>query len=375
MHEVVDCVVIGAGVVGLAVAKKLASAGREVIILDRASSYGTETSSRNSEVIHAGIYYPANSLKARLCVSGNKMLYAYCQERGIPHQRLGKIIVATDASQRPVLDEYVRKAEQNHAVPLQRLSHSELMELEPEVIGIEGLFSPSTGIIDSHQLMASYLGDAENDRAVFVSRSRVLGGKVTDSGIMLDVESGTALKLLCRTVINAAGLEAQNVAHSISGIPPESIPEQYLAKGHYFSLSGRSPFRHLVYPIAEQGGLGVHVTLDMGGQARFGPDVIWIDKVDYGFTDGRQAPFLNAIRRYYPGIDAERLQPSYTGIRPKLHDKTTSFADFVIQTEDVHGVKGLINLYGIESPGLTASLAIAEYVAQPNTLTQASSAR
>jgi L-2-hydroxyglutarate oxidase LhgO len=362
MTEKVECVVIGAGVVGLAVARELAMAGREVIVLEAAESIGTHTSSRNSEVIHAGLYYPQGSLKARLCVEGKQRLYAYCAERGIPHQRIGKIVVAADESEIPAVQSYVVKAQANGVTDLEWLSAAELHALEPEVHCVAGFLSPSTGIIDSHALMLALQGDAENHGAAVVFHSPVRGGEARGDGIVLEVGGADPMTLACSAVVNCGGLFAPDVARSIRGIPPASIPPQYFAKAHYYTLAGRSPFRRLVYPVATNAFLGVHVTLDLGGQARFGPDVAWIDAVDYSFDHSREALFYEAIRRYYPGLKDGSLQPGYTGIRPKISGPSEPAADFLIQGPEAHGVPGLVNLYGIESPGLTASMPIGEQV-------------
>jgi L-2-hydroxyglutarate oxidase LhgO len=362
MAEHIDCVVVGAGVVGLAVARELALAGREVIVLEAAESIGTHTSSRNSEVIHAGLYYPKGSLKARLCIEGKHRLYAYCAERGIPHQRIGKVVVASDESEIPAVQSYVSKAQANGVDDLEWLSAAQLHELEPAVRCVAGFLSPSTGIIDSHALMLALQGDAENHGATVVFHSPVENGEAGTQGIELQVGGAEPLTLTCTTVVNCAGLFAPNVARSIRGMPPQSIPPQYFAKAHYYTLSGRSPFRRLVYPVATNAFLGVHVTLDLGGQARFGPDVAWIDGVDYSFDHAREPLFYAAIRRYYPGLKDGALQPGYTGIRPKISGPQEPAADFLIQGPQQHGVPGLVNLYGIESPGLTAALAIGEHV-------------
>ena len=362
MTEHVDCVVIGAGVVGLAIARELALAGREVIVLEAAEGIGTHTSSRNSEVIHAGLYYPKGSLKARLCVEGKHKLYAYCAERGVPHQRIGKLVVATGESEIPAVRSYVVKAQANGVTDLQWLSENQLRELEPEVRCVAGFLSPSTGVIDSHALMLALQGDAENHGANVVFHSPVESGEARTDGIVLDVGGAEPLTLLCSTVVNCAGLFAQDVARAIRELPPESVPPQHFAKAHYYTLSGRSPFHRLVYPVATSAFLGVHVTLDLGGQARFGPDVCWIDAVDYSFDHSREPLFYEAIRRYYPGLKDGALQPGYTGIRPKISGPTEPAADFMIQGPKEHGVPGLVNLYGIESSGLTVSMAIGEYV-------------
>jgi L-2-hydroxyglutarate oxidase LhgO len=364
MTERVDCVVIGAGVVGLAIARELALAGREVIVLEAEGSIGNHTSSRNSEVIHAGLYYPKDSLKARLCVEGKERLYDYCSERAIPHARIGKVVVATDESEVAAVRSYLAKAQANGVTDLQWLGVEALRELEPEVRCVAGFLSPSTGIIDSHAFMLALQGDAENHGATLAFLSPVVAGEVRERDILLHVGGAEGMSLACSTLVNCAGLFAQNVAHSIAGVPPASIPPQYFAKAHYYTLSGRSPFHRLVYPVATHAFLGVHVTLDLGGQARFGPDVAWVDRVDYSFDEAREPLFYAAIRRYYPELKDGALQPGYTGIRPKTSGPDEPAADFSIQGPAKHGVRGLVNLYGIESPGLTAALAIGAHVAR-----------
>ena len=360
--EQVDCVVVGAGVVGLAIARALAMAGREVIVLEAAEAIGTHTSSRNSEVIHAGLYYPKGSLKAKFCVEGKELLYRFCAERGVPHQRIGKVVVAADESEVGAVKSYVAKAEGNGVNDLRWLSATELRELEPAVVCVAGFLSPSTGIIDSHAFMLALQGDAENHGASIAFLSPVESGEVRDEGIALNVGGAEPMSLMARSVINSAGLYAQNVARSLRGLPHETIPPQYFAKAHYYTLSGRSPFHRLVYPVATHAFLGVHVTLDLGGQTRFGPDVCWVDGVDYSFDDSREPLFYEAVRHYYPQLKDGALQPGYTGIRPKISGPDEPAADFMIQGPREHGVRGLVNLYGIESPGLTASLPIAERV-------------
>jgi L-2-hydroxyglutarate oxidase LhgO len=360
--EQVDCAVIGAGVVGLAIARELAIAGREVIVLEAADAIGTHTSSRNSEVIHAGLYYPQGSLKARFCVSGKGLLYDYCAGRGVPHSNLGKIVVAVTDDEIATLKSYVGKAALNGVNDLRWLSREELRELEPAVECVAGFLSPSTGIVDSHALMLAYQGDAENGGAAVVFKSPVESGTVAPGSIVLNVGGSEPMTIACRTVVNSAGLFAQNVARSIDGIPAQGIPPQYFAKAHYYTLSGKPPFRHLVYPVASHAHLGVHVTVDLAGQVRFGPDVSWIDSVDYSFDHARAPLFYEAIRKYYPGLKEGQLQPGYTGIRPKVSGPKEPAADFIIHGPKDHGVAGLVNLYGIESPGLTASLAIARHV-------------
>ena len=360
--ETLDCVVIGAGVIGLAIARALARAGREVVILEAESAIGTPTSSRNSEVIHAGIYYAAGSLKARLCVSGKEALYRYCDSRGVPYRRCGKLIVATKELQRPQLEALKRQAEANGLTDLQWLSADEVREREPEVRCTMALWSPSTGILDSHAYMLSLQGEAEASGAMLALRSPFVAGRAQTRGLVLEVGGPSPMAVRADTVINAAGLRAQQTARLIAGMPGDLVPPCYLAKGNYFTLAGRSPFRHLIYPIPEAAGLGVHVTLDMAGEARFGPDVQWIDAVDYGVDARRAESFYAAIRQYWPGLPADSLVPGYAGIRPKIQAPGGPAEDFVLQGPREHGVPGLVNLFGIESPGLTASLAIADQV-------------
>jgi L-2-hydroxyglutarate oxidase LhgO len=360
--ERVDTVVIGAGVVGLAIARAFALAGREVVVLERESTIGTGTSSRNSEVIHAGIYYPPGSLKARLCVAGRLALYPYLAERGIAHRRSGKLIVATDAAQIAGLEKLQAQARTNGVSDLRMLSGAEARALEPELFCVAALESPSTGIIDSHGLMLALRGEAEDHGAAVAFRSPITGGRIGREGIELDVGGAEPMRLLASTVVNSAGLFAQDVARSIEGFPADRIPPSYYCKGNYFSLSGRSPFSRLVYPAPESAGLGVHLTLDLAGQARFGPDVEWIERIDYDVDPGRSRVFYQAIRRYWPELRDGSLQPAYCGIRPKIQARGEPSRDFLIQGPEEHGVPGLVNLFGIESPGLTASLAIGEYV-------------
>jgi L-2-hydroxyglutarate oxidase LhgO len=362
MTEQIDCAVIGAGVVGLAVARALALSGREVIVLEGESAIGTGISSRNSEVIHAGIYYPIGSLKARLCVAGRELLYRYCAHNAVEQRRLGKLIVATSNDDAPILAKYEAQARANGVYDLRRLTAGEAAQLEPEVRCVAALLSPSTGIVDSHGLMLAYQAELEAHQGVIALNSPVHGGSLHPSGIVLEVGGAAPTIVRAASVVNCAGLNAQWVSQRMLGVPPQSIPGRFLAKGYYFSLTGRSPFRHLVYPLASSAGLGIHVTLDLSGNARFGPDVQWIGSIDYGFEEARKAEFVKAIRRYYPQLDDARLQPAYTGIRPKISDVGQSPADFCIRGPSEHGHCHYVALYGIESPGLTASLAIAEHV-------------
>jgi L-2-hydroxyglutarate oxidase LhgO len=362
MSDAVECVVIGAGVVGLAVARALALAGREVMVLEKERWIGSETSSRNSEVIHAGLHYPKDSLKARFCVAGRDLLYAYCAARGVPHQRLGKLTVACKDEEIPILEGVRRKAEANGVDDLEWVGGNEARALEPELRCVRAFLSPSTGIIDSHALMLAYQAELEAAGGMVVLRAPVLAGCVTAGGFTLDVGGPDPMTLACRTLVNSGGVHAPALARRIAGVPAHSVPRDYLCRGVYFTLSGRAPFRHLVYPVPEPGGLGVHLTLDLAGQARFGPDVEWIDSIDYSVDPSRGDRFYAAIRSYWPGLKDGALQPGYAGIRPKISGPSEPAADFVVQGPGEHGVPGLINLYGIESPGLTASPAIAAYV-------------
>jgi len=362
--ERVDCVVIGAGVVGLAVARALALAGREVVILEEADAIGTETSSRNSEVIHAGIYYAPGSAKAALCVEGKALLYRYCEERGVAHRRCGKLIVATSAEQVAALHKIQAQAAANGVHDLRLLTADEAKAMEPALRCVAALHSPSTGIIDSHALMLAYLGEAEDRGAMHALLSPVTGGEIGAKGIVLDVGGAEPMRICARTVINSAGLMAQRVAAGLRGFPQDKVPPCYFAKGNYYSLTARSPFTRLIYPVPEAAGLGVHLTLDLAGQARFGPDVEWIAEIDYDVDLSRADGFYRTIRDYWPGLKDGQLAPGYAGIRPKLAGPDQPASDFLIQGPQQHGVAGLVNLFGIESPGLTASLALAKQVAQ-----------
>lgn len=360
-----DAVVIGAGVVGLATARALAIRGREVIVLERGDAIGTETSSRNSGVIHAGIYYPPDSLKARLCLEGRELLYAYARDRGVPHARCGKLVVGSWAEQ-GTLDAIRSGAERCGVADLQMLDAAAIRALEPAVQADTGFFSPSTGIVDSHALMKALKADLEAAGGNVVLRSPVEGGALGRGGDPHVVRIGGAdpAELRCRILINAAGLHAQAVWCALAGSEVAALaPRQFLAKGHYYAYSGESPFSHLVYPVPEQGGLGIHATLDLGGQLRFGPDVRWTASIDNCFDDSARERFLHAIARYFPGVDPLRLQPDYTGIRPKISGPGEAAADFFVLDGAEHGMRGVCSLHGIESPGLTASLALAEHVA------------
>jgi L-2-hydroxyglutarate oxidase LhgO len=357
----VDAVVVGAGVVGLAVARALAMAGREVVVLEAEDAIGTHTSSRNSEVIHAGIYYPKGSLKAVTCVEGKQLLYEYCASHGVPHRNCGKLIVATSKEQVDELEGIRRKAHANGVTDVVEITRQQALAMEPALSCAAALHSPSTGIIDSHALMLAYQGDAERHGAMVALRSPLQ--KVFSRGKNFEIHVKNADPLLTSLLINSAGLKAPSVAASIEGFDRKFIPRELYAKGNYYSLSGKNPFSRLVYPVPEPGGLGVHVTLDLAGQARFGPDVEWVDAIDYRVDPRRADRFYAAIRRYWPALPDGALLPGYAGIRPKTAGPGEPAPDFVLQGPAVHGVPGLVHLFGIESPGLTASLAVAGRVA------------
>ncbi len=353
---------IGAGVVGLAVARTLAERGLETIVLESALGIGTGTSSRNSEVVHAGIYYPTGSLKAQWCVRGKHLLYDYCERRQVPHRRCGKLIVATSEAQVAELVQLQATGQANGVNDLALLTAAQAQALEPELQCVAALHSGSTGIVDSHAFMRALQGDFEAAGGMLALGSPVLGGQVGFDGIALQVGGEQPMEIGAGVVVNAAGLWAQQVTSGLQGLDARHIPRLYTAKGNYYSLSGRSPFAHLIYPVPEPGGLGVHLTIDLGGQARFGPDVQWVDALDYTVDPRRADGFYAAIRRYWPRLPDGALQPAYAGIRPKLSGPGEAAADFVIQGPAVHGVPGLVNLFGIESPGLTSALAVGEAV-------------
>jgi L-2-hydroxyglutarate oxidase LhgO len=359
----IECVVVGAGVVGLAAARALALAGHEVVVLEKAYKIGFETSSRNSEVIHGGLYYPPGSLKAKTCVEGRRRLYAYCREHGVPHAALGKLIVAANEAEIPSLEKIFETGRANGVDELEWLSADVAQALEPELRCVAALLSPVTGIIDSHALMLAFQGEAEAAGAAVVLRTPVLSGHVLNDGFALEIGGEEPARIHCRMLVNAAGLHAPALARAIEGVPETTIPSAHFCRGVYFTLAGRTPFRHLVYPAPVPGGLGVHITLDLAGQARFGPDVEWITDVDYAVDPGRGEAFYAAVRNYWPGLRDGALQPGYAGIRPKISGPGEPAADFLVQGPEAHGVPGLVNLYGIESPGLTASLPLADEVA------------
>jgi L-2-hydroxyglutarate oxidase LhgO len=357
--ERIECVVIGAGVVGLAVARRLALDGREVVILEAEDHIGTGVSSRNSEVVHAGIYYAAGSLKARLCVAGRRALYAYCKARGVAHQRCGKLIVATGPEELEALKQVQARARLN-GVDLAWLDAPGALELEPRLHCAAALHSPETGIVDSHELMKALLQDAESEGALLALLSPVQGGRAVLGGIELAVGGSEPTRILAARVFNCAALGAQQVARGIEGVRAETLPPLHLSKGNYFALTGPAPFARLVYPVPSSDWLGVHLTLDLAGQARFGPDEEWVDAVDYRVNPARGQAFYASVRRYWPDLPDDALQPAYCGIRPKLSGPGGAARDFVVQREPEHGVPGLVNLFGIDSPGLTACLALAD---------------
>ena len=365
MTETVDCIVVGAGVVGLAIARRLAIAGLEVIVIEATEDIGTGTSSRNSEVIHAGLYYGKDSLKAKCCVAGKYALYNYCKSRGIGHKRLGKLIVATNEDEIPALETTKEKAAANGVTDLSWVKNDELREIEPNLKAVRALHSPSTGIVDSHALMLAYRGDIENCGGMIAFLCPVVAARIENTWITIETGGSTPTTLSCNILINSAGLGAQQLARSINGLPQDSIPPLYYAKGDYFTLAGPSPFKHLIYPVPVPGGLGTHSTLDLGGQTKFGPDVSWVEEPVYNVDPTRVNTFYKAIRRYWPNLEDGALQPGYAGIRPKLTgpNQAKYATDFIIHGPSQHGVRGLVNLYGIESPGLTSSLAIADLVA------------
>ena len=358
----IDCVVVGAGVVGLAVAREMALAGHEVLVIEAGEAIGIGTSSRNSEVIHAGIYYPPGSLKAQLCVEGKHALYAYCESHGVSTRKTGKLIVAKDGAQIGQLRALLERGLANGVDDLRLLDREQALALEPELECVAALYSPSTGIVDSHALMLALQGDAEAAGTTVAFLSPLLSAEVNVEGFALLVGGETPVLLSCRLLINAAGLQAPSLARRIEGLPQHSVPQDYLCKGSYFSCSKRAPFTHLIYPAPEAAGLGVHMTMDLGGQARFGPDTEWVETEDYQVYPARADSFYSAIRSYWPGLPDNSLQPGYSGIRPKISAPGEPASDFLISSEREHGVPGLINLFGIESPGLTSCLAIANRV-------------
>jgi L-2-hydroxyglutarate oxidase LhgO len=361
-----DAIVIGAGVVGLAIARKLALSGQQVLVIEMAARAGTETSARSSEVIHAGIYYPSNSLKARLCVEGREMLYAFCAEHGVANRRLGKLIVATGEEDVAKLSSIKAQAVVNGVDDLELLTASQVADLEPEVRCTAALLSPSTGILDGQGFTLALQAGAESHGAILAFQTRFQGAKRHDGMFHISAvgANGEASELTSRSLINSAGHGAHAVANLVADFPVDVLPPRFLAKGSYCSLSGKSPFNRLIYPLPVPGALGIHATLDIAGHVRFGPDIEWVEALDYAMPAGLEEKFAAAVQSYWPNICTRTLSPSYCGIRPKIHGPHAGFADFMIQFADGHGMTGLVNLFGIESPGITSSLAIANHVVE-----------
>jgi L-2-hydroxyglutarate oxidase LhgO len=366
MSEHIDCIVIGAGVVGLAVARRLAMAGRDVVVVEAADAIGTETSSRNSEVIHAGIYYAKDSLKAKLCVDGKWQLYEYCRSHGVPHVNCGKLIVATSDPEVETLADIIVRAANNGVDDLYEIGGNAARTMEPALTCASALVSPSTGVVDSHGVMLAIQGDAEDHGAMIAFESKVTGGEVRDNNFLVRVQlaDGEEFSLTCNLLVNSAGLGAQTVARGFAGLDARHVPPLYFCKGSYFSLLGKQPFSRLIYPVPASASLGVHVTVDLAGQIRFGPDQEWVETIDYDVDPRRADEFYDAVRRYYPELPDGALIPAYSGLRPKVHAPDEAGRDFLIQGPAEHGLAGLVNLFGIESPGLTSSLAIADEVAE-----------
>ena len=362
--EHVDCIVIGAGVIGLAIARELSITGREVLILEAEDSIGTHTSSRNTGCIHAGISYPLGSLKNRLCQRGKQLLYRYCPERNIGHNRCGKLLVANDDQQISRLRKQLERAKSNGLLDLRPLDAGEVRELEPELIFQEVVLSPSSGVVDQHDLMNALLGDAQNSSAQLVLNSPVIGGMITDRGIQLDVGGKDPISVHCKVCVNAAGHNATEVSKSIIGLDAELIPNVVFAKGNYFALTSKKPFKRLIYPVPDENGLSIHVSPDMSGSIRFGPDTEFTTSIDYTVDPKRVGPFYEGIRKFWPALQDGDLEPGYAGIRPKLSEARATSLDFLIQGPQMHGIPGLICLYGLESPGLTSSMAIGEYICE-----------
>jgi L-2-hydroxyglutarate oxidase LhgO len=362
--DVTDAVVIGGGVVGLACAVSLARRGMHVLVLESGPSIGTGTSSRNSEVIHAGIHYPQHSLKAQLCVEGRERLYAFCEERGVPYKKIGKIIFARDDAEHGPLDLIAAQAAAAGVHDLRLLSHREIAALEPELQCSAAILSPSTGIIDSHSLMLALEGELTSRGGQVVCNTHVARAEPSGSHWAIHVAGENSALLLAQRLVNSAGLAATTVAAAVDGLASSHIPAPAMARGCYFVYSRSVPFQHLIYPVPVPGGLGTHLTLDLAGRARFGPNVEWINKVDYRVDPALYAQFLAAARRIWPAIDGDALQPGYSGIRPKVRTAAGIANDFIISGPADHGLDGLVNLFGIDSPGLTASLAIGDTVAR-----------
>lgn len=358
-----EAIVMGAGVVGLACARKLTQMGIETIVLESESNFGQGISSRNSEVIHAGIYYPENSLKASLCLKGRDLLYDYCKKYNVPHQKIGKLIVATSSDQSNELEKIFHQAKRNGCEEVEMASSKMIKKESNQLKCYAAIHSPMTGIVDSHSLMMSMLGNIEECGGNLILKSKILDGEILDNGIKITIDDYEKTTIKAKYVVNSLGLEAVPFLKKLNGFPSSEIPNYAYAKGSYFSLLGKNPFKKLIYPIPEKAGLGIHLTIDLQGNARFGPDVEWISEVDFNVPYKSNEKFLKAIKQYWPSISLDRLSPSYAGIRPKLGNKENPYNDFLIQDFENHKIKGLVNLLGIESPGLTSSIAIADMVA------------
>ena len=358
----IDCAIAGAGAIGLAIARELAQAGREVIVLEAEEAFGRGVSSRSSEVIHAGMYYTPGTLRAKLCVEGKWLLYDFLKKHDVAHNNCGKLIVAHDDADIPTLEKIMKTGAINGVDDMTMLSGNQARRLEPELGGVAAILSPSTGMMDSHGLMLALLGEAENASATLVTNSPVMGGRVGGNQIEIDVGGTDPMTLGCNLFINSTSLNAPSVAASLEGLDKKHVPKAYYGKGSYFSMAGKAPFSHLIYPCPTVGGLGAHLTIDVAGQSRFGPDVEWVDKPDYVVDPKRAEDFYALVRRYWPGLPNGVLQPAYAGVRPKIVPPETATQDFRIDGPDAHGIPGLINLFGMESPGLTSSLAIGRYV-------------
>lgn len=362
----IETAVVGAGVIGLAVARELAGAGQEVLVLESETRIAQHTSSRNSQVIHAGIYYPPGSWRARLCVTGKRMLYDYCADRHVPFETTQKLIVATDENHLAKLPRLMENAAANGVLDLQQISAADAKTMEPELACHGAILSPSTGIVDAPAFILSLLGEAEAAGAMLALGAPLERVFPQDDGFVLHIGDADGTQIKCRNLVNAAGLGAWDVARAIDGLPPKAVPDQYYAKGSWFSVTGATPFQRLIYPVPDDESLGVHYVRDMGGGFRFGPDLQYLDppRVDYALNDGQAARFENSVRRWWPGLPAGAMQPDSCGIRPRVRRDGAAQSDFVFSGPADHGITGLVQLFGMESPGLTASLAIAQVVAQ-----------
>ncbi|GAB6841884.1 L-2-hydroxyglutarate oxidase LhgO [Methylorubrum rhodinum] len=358
-----EALVVGAGVVGLAVGRALARRGASVIVAEAADAFGTGVSARSSEVIHGGMYYPPGSIRARHCVEGRRRLVAFCESHGVPHRLCGKLIVATSEGERAALETIFARGQTNGVEDLAFLERDAALALEPALACVAALHSPATGIVDSHALMLALLGEIEDAGGALALRTPILSAARRDGRWRVRFGGEAPDTLAVDTLVNAAGIGAQALARTIEGVEPARVPRQVLAKGSYFGCTGRPAFSRLIYPAPVEGGLGIHLTLDLAGRMRFGPDVEWVEAEDFSVDPNRAEAFAAAIRRYWPALTADRLTPDYAGLRPKLTGPGEPAADFLIEGPEAHGLPGLVQLFGIESPGLTSSLSLAEAVA------------